>query len=271
MTVVRKQFVRYPLYRTPGVLDGFIESQRRAFDAFRRLLPLLAAEFPSHTLVVRPHPSENRDTWRALAKGLKNAVVDAEGNVIEWILAAEVVLHSSCTTGIEAFYLDVPAIGWRNGPDDRFEQPLPNALSLHAFTDGDVMDHVHDAVTRRGGNPMRQDPEAHRIAAENVAGMEGLLACERILEGLDTLDCRRQHRPLTEKLDRWARDKAAEIRHYVETRGSEDLSYDRQKFPGLSQPEVDAVQGRLRAITGRFEGVGITPVCDSCFLVGARR
>jgi surface carbohydrate biosynthesis protein len=269
MAVVRKQFVRYPMYRTPGTLDAFIESQRTAFAAFKRLLPRLAAEFPDHTVLVRPHPSENRDTWRDLAEGLKNVVVNAEGNVIEWILAAEVVLHSSCTTGIEAFYLDVPAVGWRNGQDDRFEQPLPNSLSLTASTDGEMLGHVRAAVTRRTGNPLRNDAATLRIASENVAGMEGPLACERILDGLETLDCRRHHRPLAAKVDRWARDKAADLRKFVETRGREDRSYAHQKFPGLSLPEVEDAKSRLSAVTGRFGSVRATLLEDACFLVGA--
>ena len=268
MAIVRKQFVRYPMYRTPGVLDAFIESQRTAFAAFKRMVPRLAAEFPDHTILVRPHPSENRDAWRTLANGLQNVVVNAEGNVIEWILAAEVVLHSSCTTGIEAFYLDVPAVGWRNGPDDRFEQPLPTALSLNASTDGEMLGHVRAAVTRRAGNPLRKDAEARRIASENVTGMEGPLACERILDGLETLDCRRRRRPMAAKLDRWARDKAADLRKFVENRGREDRSYAYQKFPGLSLAEVESAQGRLRTVTGRFGGVNVAQVSDSCFLVG---
>jgi surface carbohydrate biosynthesis protein len=267
MAIVRRQFVRYPMYRTPGVLDAFIDSQRAAFAAFKRLLPRLAAEFPGHTVLVRPHPSENRDTWRELARGLANVVVNAEGNVVEWILASEVVLHSSCTTGIESFYLDVPAVGWRNGPGDRFEQPLPNALSLNAYTDAEALGHVHAAVASPGGNPLRRDAAACRTAAENVDAMDGPLACDRILDGLGALDCRRRRRPLAAKLDRRARDAAADLRKFIETGGREDRSYARQKFPGLSLPEVQEARSRLSAVTGRFGGVRVSPVRDGCFLV----
>lgn len=265
--ILNKQFIRYPLFRTPGFLKGFIESQHRAFESFKKILPLVAAEYPNHTIIVRPHPSENRDTWREQTASLSNATVEADGNVIEWILAAEVLLHSSCTTGIEAFYLDIPTIGWRNGGDDCFEQPLPNALSLQAYTLEEMMDHVKVAIDKRNGNSMRKNKNACHTAAANISGMEGNLACDRILDVLETLDCRRRKRPWMAKMDRWARDKAADIRMFIETRGRENLSYTRQKFAGLSFTETIETQKRLQAATGRFYGLTISPVCDSCFLI----
>ena len=267
MEILNKQFIRYPLFRTPGFLKGFIDSQHRAFESFKKILPLVAAEYPNHTIIVRPHPSENRDTWREQTTCLSNAAVEADGNVIEWILAAEVLLHSSCTTGIEAFYLDVPAIGWRNGGDDCFEQPLPNALSLQAYTIEEMMEYIKSAIDKHNSNSMRKNVNACQTAAANISGMEGKLACDRILDVLDLLDCRRVKRPLISKMDRWARDKAADIRKFIETRGRENHAYTNQKFTRLSIFEMIETHKRLQATTGRFHDVTISPVCVSCFLI----
>jgi surface carbohydrate biosynthesis protein len=75
-----------------------------------RLIDELPKRFPDRRIVLRPHPSERLDTWRTQVDG--HAVVDVirEGPAIPWILAADVLVHTNCTTGVEAAALDTPAI-----------------------------------------------------------------------------------------------------------------------------------------------------------------
>ncbi len=75
-----------------------------------QLIDELPKKFPDRRIVLRPHPSERLDTWRNYVDG--HAVVDVirDGPAIPWILAADVLVHTNCTTGVEAAALDTPAI-----------------------------------------------------------------------------------------------------------------------------------------------------------------
>jgi len=86
--------------------------QVERFDRFVELVKNTARKFPRQTIVVRPHPSEDRRYWDQLAGEFDNVFVQREDSVIPWILGAEVHIHSGCTTGIEAFFLNVPSISF---------------------------------------------------------------------------------------------------------------------------------------------------------------
>jgi surface carbohydrate biosynthesis protein len=85
-----------------------MESANRA--ATLELLKKLPAAFPGLQIVLRPHPSENIEYWQSAIGGAANVALVREGPVAPWILASEVLLHTNCTTGVEAVALEKPAI-----------------------------------------------------------------------------------------------------------------------------------------------------------------
>ena len=63
--------------------------QEANFGKFIPMLRALSQQHQDHQIVIRPHPSESHDPWRQLAIELPNVSVVYEGNVAEWLLAAE--------------------------------------------------------------------------------------------------------------------------------------------------------------------------------------
>lgn len=83
-------------------------------------------------IIVRPHPSENHEVYHHALSGIPNVKVIHEGNVVNWILGAEAVIQTGCTTAIEAWASRKPVI--RYNPIERaeeFESSLPNQLGIH--------------------------------------------------------------------------------------------------------------------------------------------
>src|SRR6185369_9942151 len=68
-----------PAEKTDFYRDGLHVQKKRLFDAFLGLLPALSQAMRPHNIVVRPHPSENPETWRRAAAGLDNVHVLHEG------------------------------------------------------------------------------------------------------------------------------------------------------------------------------------------------
>ena len=75
----------------------------RTFIQFVKLIIETAKTFPKKNIIVRPHPAEDDQFWLDLSKKYKNIHIRKDGNVYPWIMAADIVIHSSCTTGIEAY------------------------------------------------------------------------------------------------------------------------------------------------------------------------
>ena len=182
---IRRQLNAYSISSQPGFFEGWTEAQQYAFESFQKLIPVLSDRYPEHTILIRPHPSESFDPWNSLADQFDNVVVNAEGNVQEWILASDVLVHFNCTTGIEAFYLDVPSIAFPKAQHDFYVQPLPNNLSIQV-TEVDELVTLIDSILKEGTNypRLRQDDSRESIARNNIQGMDGLLASERIVDAL---------------------------------------------------------------------------------------
>ena len=111
--MMHAMYARYPVTKErPGFYKEWAKVQAAALESFRQMIPELSAAFPEHTLILRPHPSENHDNWHEWVYDVPRVKVLATGSVVEWIAAADFLVHFDCTTGIEAFAMDVCAIAF---------------------------------------------------------------------------------------------------------------------------------------------------------------
>ena len=113
-----------------GYWINFYEYQKKLFDLIKDAL-LNLAEDSSLTLVIRPHPNEKESTWKKLFKGYKNVTVTKAYDIFPWIYCADVTIHNSCTTGIEAYLLGKYVIAYKPIISEEFDLELPNALSVN--------------------------------------------------------------------------------------------------------------------------------------------
>lgn len=105
-------------------------ARNRAFDYFgydlRRvtyyiqLMSRLADAFPERQIVLRPHPSENMDIYETLLKHVPRVHIRKSGSLVAWLHAAEVLIHTDCTTALEAYAARLPIIHYRQEDDERF-------------------------------------------------------------------------------------------------------------------------------------------------------
>lgn len=91
-------------------LDHIVAMEGTNRAALIELLPELARRFPDHRIILRPHPSEVVENWRAWLAECPQVEIVREGAAVPWILAAHVLVHTNCTTGVEAIALDKPSI-----------------------------------------------------------------------------------------------------------------------------------------------------------------
>jgi surface carbohydrate biosynthesis protein len=246
------------------------------YKAFAKMLGPLSAALSDHTIVLRPHPSENHDAWKDETKGLPNVKVLHEGGSLPWILASEVVIHNSCTTGIEAFGMGVPVVSYRPLISEAYDSFLPNAVSREVFNEKDLVADVKGLLSGELGEKDDADLEKRRLTQRFFGGLEGRLASETIIDSLGALDVRpipfastpmhslARNVTIRGVLPTWA------FLQKLVRGGNPNSAYLHQKFPSLSLSEMLTDLNRLQKVSGRFLNVGVTEVCESLFCVTSR-
>ncbi len=251
-------FDPYPLGRRRDLVAGWRNFQEAGLRGFMEAAETLHEHFPDHTIVIRPSPSESADPWRQRFEGRARFVVSKIGNVVEWIRAADAVVHWNCTTAVEAYLLGIPAVAYRCATSEVYETPLAIACSREAFTPDDLCEHVHRAVERNAEAEALVRARAEPLLRQHLASFEGPTSCERILDAIAAHDWppRRRLPPDVPWIKRawraWLR--------LVRRPDPADVRYYREKFPGLTVEEARAATAAFARVTGRFGRVRIAPV-----------
>jgi len=165
--------------------EGFRDHKQAIFESFQQLIPNLEQAFPDQAIVVRPHPTENQEIYRQIATQCQRVQVTNEGNVVPWLMATRAVIHNGCTTGVEAYFMDLPAISYRATVNDYYDcgfYQLPNRLSHQCFTFEELRETLGKILAGEIGVAGGEEREA--LANNHLAAKDGPLASERIVDVL---------------------------------------------------------------------------------------
>ncbi len=147
------------------------------------LLQWAVNELKTVNVVVRPHPSERPRYWEQMLAGVPRAHVIPRSDPHPWITGAELVVHTGCTTGLEAVLLDKPAVNLlpRSHPNCGQIVNLVNptfrtwedaAKAISAFLSkgsGPIADHGDKAQKALAKHfPSYRDDQAARLVAEGL-------------------------------------------------------------------------------------------------------
>jgi surface carbohydrate biosynthesis protein len=238
---------------------GMAAHQQSILDGFAGLLPALAEAFADRVIVMRPHPSENHDRWRALTRRLANVRVIHEGNVVPWLMAAEVLVHNGCTTAVEGAVLGTPTIAYRPIMADSYDYHLPNRLSMQTDSISSTLAAVADVLAGRSRGISA--PDRNRILARHVETMPDRLAADRIVDVL--VD--QGYLAAQPAAPRWRRYAHAWLGTHIRAvvkqvnmrrpRHRNSAAYLRHRFPPLTAAEVNRRLRTLGRVLGRFQHV----------------
>jgi surface carbohydrate biosynthesis protein len=246
--------------------DGLKAHLFAIFRHFERMIPALARAFADRAILIRPHPAENRAPWDQVAAGSPNVHVVQEGNVVPWILGARALVHNSCTTSIESFVLERPAVAFLPEVSARFDLDLPNALGRRAFGTDELIAVLNDLTAR--------EPGQLELLRRHIAALDGRFAAERIVDALAGEAAGPLALPTVKTgayVAAWARahERAASkrIKSFL-PQHKNSAAYRRQRFPGLTAAQVDEKIRRFEALLGRFEGLRAREMFQNVFEIG---
>lgn len=264
---VSRAFSSYPLKNKGELLEGWYTFQKQGLEHFMKAADAMREHFSDHTIVIRPAPAEDRTTWERRFANESRVVVSNEGNVVEWIRAADAVVQFNCTTGIEAFLLDIPTIAYRCVKSEIYETHLSISCSREAATLDELIVQLNRAIADRATGVMSTEgcPRGAMAIKDYLASYDGPTACERILDEIE----RRQftERPYTLPPVPLIKRVWRKWLKVVRRPDPMDIRVYKQKFPGLTAEEGRKVASAFSHVTGRFKEVNITRVAPGIISV----
>jgi CDP-glycerol glycerophosphotransferase (TagB/SpsB family) len=241
------------------------------FNAFLELLPALCEALPDHTIVLRPHPSENNQPYFAIAKRHENLKIDNNGGISPWLIATKALIANGCTTMIEAAVLGTPTVAYQPVVSDAYDDDLPNSLSCRAFTTDELCRSVKSMVS----GELRALPyeERRKILDQHIAALDGALAAERMVDVLEAGEyhCRRpKPAPWDEFAKGWVHNTLRTAVKQVNMRRPghrNNLALHAHRFPDISTNEIVERIARMGALLNRFATIKVTEMSKHIFRI----
>jgi surface carbohydrate biosynthesis protein len=238
------------------------------FNKFLEMIPLIAQSNPGLTIVLRPHPGDNISVWNKKALSWpENVRVIYEGSISPWILASEFIIHNSCTSAVEAYAMEKPAIAYMPFFDDRYEQNIPNPLSQQANTVNDVLNLIQANLNNEG---LGRSSVKSNLFKKHLHYDAHQLAVDRIVKALDTIELTESEYMLPstyrkyniKKIFNYTKGLLAEIFGRTEM----NRSYRKQKNPGIKTDEICEIVQLYRDNLNRFKDVNVESIGNNSFI-----
>ena len=141
----------------------------------------LSKKYPEASIVVRPHPVENIDAWKALLGKIDNVYVVRKGSIGSWVKHAKVVIHNGCTTGFEAKVMGKNVLAYKPISSE-YEFATPNKVSTEIFTEEDLIEVVGDILNGDGIKKSKnKELEACNLIRSMFCNLDGSLAADKIV------------------------------------------------------------------------------------------
>jgi surface carbohydrate biosynthesis protein len=254
--------------------EGLWRHKQAIFKDFQQMIPALDKAFPDYSIVVRPHPTEDPEIYHDIAARCRRVKVTNEGNVVPWLLAARALVHNSCTTGVEAFVMRVPAITYRASINEKYDfgfYRLPNLISHPCFNLTELESMLKKILNGELGPADGDDRKA--LIEHYLAAREGPLACERMIDVLEDIVKDREELPKPAVGDRitgwslWA--VRTMIKRYKDSRPD---SHNRPEFQSHRYPEVSLEDmqervNRFKRVLNFAEDFKVEPVLGKFFRI----
>ena len=107
----------------------YCEYNKQSFNNFIYLTKELSKKYKSHNFIYRPHPAENIEVYKEKFKNFENIFIESDNTLIEWIIASKCIVHSYCTSSIEALLVDKARFGLKENFDSEIHKTIPYEFS----------------------------------------------------------------------------------------------------------------------------------------------
>lgn len=205
-----------------------------------------------YDIVLRPHPSENIETWRAFLDGIPNVHVIREGSITPWIKNAFAVMHNSCTSAFEAEFMGKPVITFI--PFHQvYGHHLANMMGSCVKNNEEILEKANLLFDESKSTKSNRGNQLNDIMKNKIYFDKEELAAEKMIKIWESLDNKNLSKSVNWvkfeyflKLKKYRKMFTNHIKKLVLSRyKSPNINY---KFPDLNEQEVYNKFKRLKKI-----------------------
>jgi len=212
--------------------------------------------------------------YHDIAANCSRVKVINEGNVIPWLLASKALVHNSCTTGIEAFILGVPAITYMASRDEYYDEGyyrLPNKLSHQCFSFDELQTTLGKILAGELG--AAAGSERAKLIEYYLTALDGPLACERITDILVSVAdgwAGSTVPPLKHRLEGWyLANRRRMVKWYKSFQPGSKYrpEFQRHRYPSLALDEIKNRVARIQRLLQAKEKLKVTQISAHIFKI----
>ena len=254
--------------------EGLQDHKLAVFEHFKRLIPELDKAFPDYNIIVRPHPTENHDVYNQIASQCERVFVTNKGNVVPWLMATKAVIHNGCTTGVEAYAMEIPAISYQATVNEDYDYGfylLPNKISHQCFDFEQIKGLLQKILKEEIG--AADGDERQTLIKQYLAAQDGQLACERMLDVLEEISedfSRPDKLPLKNRMERWAVTHGLHLAKRIKSSlpGSHNRpEFQRHRYPGISLDSLNAKLLQFQKLLGNKRELQVERISNVIFQI----
>lgn len=240
--------------------------QKEMFYKFQEAIPDLSRKFKNHTIIVRPHPSENQDVWKNIAKKFTNVLVIHSGNVIPWLISADIIMHNGCTTAIEACLLGAKVVSYRPFIIEDLETKLPNEISMQTYNKEDLLATIEKMISEKCDSAKAS---REKCLGFYVSGITGKTSSEMIIDKVEEIENARNSRRIN-KIGLLFFNIAIFVlrvtrKLFLRQRESINEIYQKHKMPKLMKTEIIKIVNDFINVNKNFSNLKVEQIGEECF------
>jgi len=243
---------------------GLYEFKKKLYFKFVESLHTLSQNNPDINFVIRPHPSESFDSYIEEFASRDNIFVEHNNSVHPWILAAKVVIHNGCTTGVESAMLEKPVISYRPIKNDKWDVHLPNFVSEEAVNIDQLQKYIDKYCKDFDQDILELGGPKKEILERVLHFLDGKTA-ERIADAFDQLqipadiNIKRINKTSLKKMFSSRVKQFMVAGNLMKNDGVKQSGYAVQKFDALTQGEIEDLLRRYQKIDPKLSRVRVEP------------
>ena len=137
------------------------EKTFKDFNYFKKLLKDYDGIKGSPLIIIRPHPTDDLDTWINFSKELSNIKIVYEGEITPWINASSGVVHRGCAAAIQAHMRGLPVGHFVSENAKIYETPYK--ISKHIYSLKELIEFCKTSIRDNNVNIIKYHDEFKKM------------------------------------------------------------------------------------------------------------
>lgn len=155
--------------------------------AYIEAVKYLSKNSNGYDIVFRPHPAEDMETWKIIFSGISNVHVIRDGPINSWLKNSFAVMHSSCTTAIEAVISKKPLLTYKLS-GQKYSPQLTNELGYQVYSPKELLDKVNTIFDQNNSSKENNLKESLPSIISNKISFDDELAANKIIKIWEKLE-----------------------------------------------------------------------------------